>query len=470
MTKPILIIQMQRMGDLILSFPLFLWLQQMYPQRRIRVLARRLFFEELLPVSPAVDYIDPDYWKSWSGEKYFLSLNLSLGPVAAQIQANVDAEEKFGPIMEGGNLRVLGNWQLYRASLVHNNKYNLMHWADMNALDVVPLHLIQKTRWPQVRQGGSVRRRIGLFIGASQPEKRPDAVFWAQLAEELLRRKCFPVFLGGQAEQELAFEIESCLQTRIPAYCGQFSLSQLADFARNLDLLVTPDTGPMHLAAWTSVRVLNLSLGPVNPWETGPYQPGHFILSADIACRGCWECQQPVIECRQAFIPSRVAALIQEILKKESVQLQKMRPAGLNLFTTSRFPSGLYQLQPAQAKSSVGAEMACSLFWQSFFCHILSGADENCVRQAGSNICSRFPQLHRTMSEGLTRLARQLVLCRQNPVSLLDGPTWLDCVPELRSLSGYVQLFMQNEGLSRACSLHSIELVERALFFLDSGL
>ena len=155
-----------------------------------------------------------------------------------------------------------------------------MHWADMNALDVVPARVMQKTRWPQVKEQSS-RRRIGLFIGASQPEKRPDAVFWARLAEELLRRKCFPVFLGGRAEQELASEIAACMQARVPAYCGQFSLAQLVDFEKSLDLFVTPDTGPMHLAAWTSVQVLNLSLGPVNLWETSPYQPGHFIFSVD---------------------------------------------------------------------------------------------------------------------------------------------------------------------------------------------
>ncbi len=455
---------MQRMGDLILSFPLFLWLEQMYPDRRIRVLARRQFFEGLLPVSPAVDYIDPDCWRRFRKEKYFISLNLSLGNTAAEIQARVDAEEKFGPILENGCLRILGNWQLYRASLVHNNKYNLMHWADMNALDVVPARMMQKTRWPQIKRQSS-RRRVGLFIGASQPEKRPDAIFWARLAEELLRRNCFPVFLGGPAEQKLAREIENCIQARVPAYCGQFSLSQLVDFGKRLDLLVTPDTGPMHLAAWTSVQVVNLSLGPVNPWETGPYQPGHFILSADIPCRGCWECKQPAIECRAAFVPSRVAALIQAILKEESLLPQKMRPVGLTLFTSSRFPSGLYCLESAQA-DSLGEEMACSLFWQTFFGYILGEASEDGVYQAGARICTDFSFLREKMIKGLTSLARQLVLCRQKPAALLDSSAWLDCIPELRSLSGYVQLFMQNEGLSRACSLRAVELVEQALDFL----
>ena len=64
---------------------------------------------------------------------------------------------------------------------------------------------------------------------------------------------------------------------------------------------------------------------------------------------------------------------------------------------------------------------------------------------------------------------RQLVLCRQNPATLLESSVWLDCIPELRSLSGYVQLFMQNEGLSRACFLRAIELVEQALDFLGSA-
>lgn len=462
MNKPILVIQLQRMGDLILSFPLFLWLLRRYQGRKIRVLARRIFFEDLLPVSPAVDYIDPDFWSRFCKDEYFLSVNLSLGQEAAEMHAAVRSEEKFGPIYENNSLRILGNWQLYRASLVHNNRYNLMHWADMNALDCVPLSILQQTRWQS--PGDSSGRKIGLFIGASQAEKRPDAIFWRELVSELIKRNCFPVLLGGEAEKELAAEIVTPEIAKVPVFCGHFSLSGLADFCKTLDLFVTPDTGPMHLAAWVGVRVLNLSLGPVKPWETGPYQSGHFILSSSLSCRGCWECDKESIVCRDAFVPTRVAALIGEIVKNDGNRLEKINPPKLDLFTTSRFSSGLYALK-AFHLSAKTADMACSEFWQAFFCHIFAMADKDAVLQAGREIRDNFPQLFTEMSSGLVQLASRMNLCRRRPNAVLDFDFWRECVPQLRILSGYIQLFMQNEGLNRTSFLRALELVELSLFF-----
>ncbi len=461
MNKPILVIQLQRMGDLILSFPLFLWLHRHYPGRRIRVLARRIFFEGLLPISPSVDYIDPDCWSRFCKDEYFLSVNLSLGQEAAKMHAAVCSEEKIGPIYENNSLRILGNWQLYRASLVHNNRYNLMHWADMNALDCVPLSVLQKTRWQ--RPSDSSGKKIGLFIGASQAEKRPDAAFWKELAGELIKRNCFPVLLGGEAEKELAAEIITPELAKVPVFCGHFSLSALADFCKTLDLFVTPDTGPMHLAAWVGVRVLNLSLGPVKSWETGPYQSGHFILSSSLSCRGCWECDKETIACRDAFVPKRVAALIGEIVKNNGSRLEKIKPSGLDLFVSSRFLSGLYALKPFHFSKT--ADMACSEFWQAFFGYIFGVVDEDGVLQAGREIRDNFPCLFTEMNNGLVQLVSQMNLCRRKPSAVLDFDFWRECVPQLRILSGYIQLFMQNEGLSRESFLRSLELVERSLFF-----
>ena len=56
--KPILVIQMQRMGDLILSFPLFLWLMRRYPGHPLWVAADPHFFRPLRPVGPAVRYLE----------------------------------------------------------------------------------------------------------------------------------------------------------------------------------------------------------------------------------------------------------------------------------------------------------------------------------------------------------------------------------------------------------------------------
>ncbi len=49
--RPILILQMQRMGDLILSYPLMIWLTRRYPGHPIFVAAEETFYKPLMPLS-----------------------------------------------------------------------------------------------------------------------------------------------------------------------------------------------------------------------------------------------------------------------------------------------------------------------------------------------------------------------------------------------------------------------------------
>ena len=81
--RPILILQMQRMGDLILSYPLMLWLARQYPGHPIFVAAEETFYKPLMSLSPAVTYFP------WTGvhvlkqHSYELVLNLSIQEKAA---------------------------------------------------------------------------------------------------------------------------------------------------------------------------------------------------------------------------------------------------------------------------------------------------------------------------------------------------------------------------------------------------
>ncbi|MDD4953064.1 MAG: glycosyltransferase family 9 protein, partial [Desulfovibrionaceae bacterium] len=134
---------MQRMGDLILTFPLMLWLARVFPGREILVVAEEAFFRPLMPLSPKVTYVPWAAADALSGKDFHLVVNLSLRDRAARLAAQLRAEDKVGPLLlEHGGRYVRGAWQLYRASLVANNRHNRFHWADLNALDVTPLSRI----------------------------------------------------------------------------------------------------------------------------------------------------------------------------------------------------------------------------------------------------------------------------------------------------------------------------------------
>ena len=84
---PILVLQMQRMGDLVLTYPLLLWLGRCYPGHQIHVVAEESFFTPLLPVSPPAAYISWPEAASGAllGQHYRLVVNLSIRPEAARL-------------------------------------------------------------------------------------------------------------------------------------------------------------------------------------------------------------------------------------------------------------------------------------------------------------------------------------------------------------------------------------------------
>ena len=113
---PILVLQMHRMGDLILTFPLLMRLRQMWPQNPVWVVAEPAFFEQLMPLAPDAVFFPSSHCGALAQRSYAAAINLSSSPVAAQTMAALDSPLKLGPVADGAGLRVQGFWQLYRAA------------------------------------------------------------------------------------------------------------------------------------------------------------------------------------------------------------------------------------------------------------------------------------------------------------------------------------------------------------------
>ena len=460
--KPTLILQMQRMGDLILSFPLFLWLQREHPDHPLWVVGEPRFYEALLPVSPAATYFPWTATDQVRRTSFALCINLSHERAAAALAGEVRAEHRVGPVQSAdGVRRIHGRWQLYRAGLVHANRHNRFHWADLNALDCVPLSRIAATRWPEPRTCLGDRRRVGLFLGASEPAKRPNPRFWADLARELLHRDLRPILLGGPAERNMAAKVQKQIGHNVLNLADRLTLAQFADLGQSLELLVTPDTGPMHLAAWTGLRVLNLSLGPVNPWETGPYQPGHLVLQARVSCAGCWGCvhsaHHGVHRCHDHFRPRRVAQLVHALAGSKGRGGNTPRTADGNLFLSAKTPEGLYQLNrllPINAPRS--ARDMLDEFWSLFWGSSFGLWNREKPQAAWNELAHAFPTLAEAFTRFLFGFHRKLRQAR-------DETFWLQGPPMLRPLYSQAHLILQNDDFSWKSERQILTMTEELL-------
>lgn len=148
---------------------------------------------------------------------------------------------------------------------------------------------------------------VAMQLGASEERRRWPVAHFAALAARLWRElRLVPVLLGAGGERKLGERLCAALAEDTgnigtgeagaagasgPVPCidliGATSLPQLAATLRHMRLLVTNDTGTMHLAAGLDVPVLAIFLATAQPWDTGPYRQDCCCLEPALDCHPC---------------------------------------------------------------------------------------------------------------------------------------------------------------------------------------
>lgn len=129
---------------------------------------------------------------------------------------------------------------------------------------------------------------VGLNPGASfGSAKRWLPERYAVVAQALARRHGVRIaIVGSAAERLLAETIAAGLDAPVRVLCGETSLGGLAGVLSRLALLLTNDSGPMHLAAALGVPVVAV-FGPTDWRETAPGGDGHALLREPVSCSPC---------------------------------------------------------------------------------------------------------------------------------------------------------------------------------------
>lgn len=153
---------------------------------------------------------------------------------------------------------------------------------------------------------------VALQLGASENRRRWPVGYFAELGDTLWREESLcPVLLGSKGEQALAARYAEAATEPHINLCGRTGLTDLASVLLGVRLLVTNDTGTMHLAAGLHVPVLAVFLATAQPFDTGPYREGSCSVEPDLACHPCAfgaACAQDEA-CRRAVRPGLMAAL-----------------------------------------------------------------------------------------------------------------------------------------------------------------
>jgi 3-deoxy-D-manno-octulosonic-acid transferase/heptosyltransferase-1 len=126
----------------------------------------------------------------------------------------------------------------------------------------------------------------------------PSAV-WAtkRLAQEKVARlcdmlqeefKCQILFVGTAEEKEYLDHICSLLNGEAKNLAGKTSLRELACLVSKSDLMVSMDSGPMHITCAVGTPVVAL-FGPTAPWRTGPFGDNYSVIRKELPCSPCFK-------------------------------------------------------------------------------------------------------------------------------------------------------------------------------------
>jgi 3-deoxy-D-manno-octulosonic-acid transferase/heptosyltransferase-1 len=161
---------------------------------------------------------------------------------------------------------------------------------------------------------------------AINPVAKWPTKLWAperfrELAERLMTEGLQVVFTGGKEDRLFIDEMTGTLGSSAVRLDGQTTLRGLAAVYRSASVVVSTDTGPMHLAAAVGTPVVAL-FGPTAPWRTGPYGEGHVVLRAGVSCSPCFSrsCKAKDLEptaCMKRITVEQVVAAVSRVAAKE---------------------------------------------------------------------------------------------------------------------------------------------------------
>jgi lipopolysaccharide heptosyltransferase II len=166
--------------------------------------------------------------------------------------------------------------------------------------------------------------KIGLCPGAEYgPAKRWLPKRFAEAAEKISAQSFVQwILFGTPRDATIGAEIAAVLGDYCVNRVGQTTLDQLIDELRECRLLLTNDTGTMHLAALLGVPVVAI-FGSTEPRLTGPLGDGHVVLRHHVECSPCFLRECPIdFRCMKAVSVQEVANAVLSILSRQSDEFQ----------------------------------------------------------------------------------------------------------------------------------------------------
>jgi 3-deoxy-D-manno-octulosonic-acid transferase len=163
------------------------------------------------------------------------------------------------------------------------------------------------------------RPLIAINPKTTWPAKNWPPAYFAAAAAELYQDGQI-LLCGGPGDRDVADSIIRQAGVPVINAIGETSLSQLAALVAQSQVLLTGDTGPLHMAV--ALRTPTVSIfGPTDPAVFGPLSAQHIVLRSSLECTPCHKqkCRQQTLKCLYDVLPqTAVAAVRRQLTNKKN--------------------------------------------------------------------------------------------------------------------------------------------------------
>lgn len=342
----ILCIRLDTIGDVIMTTPAMMALKASHPERRITLMTSSAG-AAIAPLIPELDdlivYDSP--WLKATATR--LNSEPEFDMIEQLRQAQFDAAVIFTVYSQNplpsAFLCYMAGIPL-RLAHCHENPYQLLtDWIKdpepvqctrhevQRQLDLVSsvgclvtdAHMRLQTPEMAIRQVEVMLDNVGIdryfpwvviHAGATAPSRRYPPEKFAIVAQQLVQRGIQVVFTGTQPEQDLVETIRQQMGVPSVSLVDRLDLSELTALLQLAPLLISNNTGPVHIAAAVGTAIVDL-YALTNPQHT-PWGVPNRVLFHDVPCRICYKsiCPEGHHHCLQLVEPERVVQAALELL------------------------------------------------------------------------------------------------------------------------------------------------------------
>jgi ADP-heptose:LPS heptosyltransferase len=391
--EKILIIQLNRMGDCFQTLQLLQGLKDEKPASSLTLLCieqftqifKRLSCIDRLIGLPCAHFQEIEQKRNCSMgelipelmEEYDSVVNLTSNETGAFFCNGVRAKNKAGFHSGPPQTRVKGDWGKYLFATQNSRRMNLFNLVEMQmgmaGVTLRPVSYYMPVYSTEIRHAhalleesgyASKGKLIAIQLGANKPHRAWRIDSFVSLADSLLRNLDIQiVLLGSAAERELSAAFLSRVSRPVIDLVGKTQMLDLPGLLKSCDLLVSNDTGTIHIAAAVGTRALGIYFSTAYFAETGPYGEGHVILQAELPCCPCNPremCSE--IRCRDIITADTVRRAVEMMLDgKTSLDLDD---PWLSVYRSSFLPNGALLYAPVLSREITENYLA-GLVWHS---------------------------------------------------------------------------------------------------------